>query len=293
MALSLLYGPTLTSVHSQAVQTITLTIQTYVGLRLGHKRHCGFCLSVQDHLSGAAVSQGHSAAYGQAHLVKNWGLLLKAVEGTITEMGPSAPGGPPDDHSPSWDHDSNLMRNPKPKSPSSASPKFLTQRNCEIINASVQFSRSVVSDSLQPHESQHARPPCPSPTRGVHSDSRPSSRWCHPAISFSVVPFSSCPQSLPASGSFPMSQLFAGGGQSIGVSCLLLFYFKCIYLAVLGLDCCARAFSSCREWGYSLVWASRCSGFSCRRAQALGLPGFSSFGLWALEHRLNSCDARA
>ena len=72
-----------------------------------------------------------------------------------------------------------------------------------------QFSRSVVSDSLQPHESQHARPPCPSPTPGVHSNSCPSSQWCHPAISSSVVPFSSCPQSLPASGSFPMTQLFA------------------------------------------------------------------------------------
>ena len=72
---------------------------------------------------------------------------------------------------------------------------------------SVQFSRSVVSDSLRPHESQHARPPCPSPTPGVHWDSRPSSWWCHPAISSSVVPFSSCPQSLPASESFPMSQL--------------------------------------------------------------------------------------
>ena len=74
-----------------------------------------------------------------------------------------------------------------------------------------------MSDSLQPHESQHARPPCPSPTPGVHSDSRPLSRWCHPAISSSVVPFS-CPQSLPASGSFPMSQLFAWGDESIGVS---------------------------------------------------------------------------
>ena len=83
---------------------------------------------------------------------------------------------------------------------------------------SVQFSRSVVSNSLQPHELQHARPPCPSPTPGVYSNSCPSSRWCHPAISFSVVPFSSCPQSLPASGSFPMSQLFASGVQSIGVS---------------------------------------------------------------------------
>ena len=84
----------------------------------------------------------------------------------------------------------------------------------------LQFSRSVVSDSLRPHELQHVRPPCPSPTPGVHSDSRPSSRWCHPAISSSVVPFSSCSQSLPASESFPISQLFAWGGQSTGVSAL-------------------------------------------------------------------------
>ena len=84
--------------------------------------------------------------------------------------------------------------------------------------SSVQFSRSVVSDSLQPHESQHARPPCPSPTPGVYPNSCPSSWWCHPAISSSVVSFSSCPQSVPASGSFPTSQLFAWGGQSIGVS---------------------------------------------------------------------------
>ena len=81
-----------------------------------------------------------------------------------------------------------------------------------------QFSCSVVSDSLRPHESQHARPPCPSATPGVHSNSCPSSQWCHPDISSSVVLFSSCPQSLPASESFPMSQLFTWGGQSIGVS---------------------------------------------------------------------------
>ena len=87
-------------------------------------------------------------------------------------------------------------------------------------STSVQFSRSVVSDSLRPHESQHARPPCPSPSPRAHSDSRPSSPWCHPAISSLVVPFSSCPQSLPASGSFPMSQLFTWDGQSIGVSAL-------------------------------------------------------------------------
>ena len=92
--------------------------------------------------------------------------------------------------------------------------------------SSVQFSRSVVSDSLQSHESQHARPPCPSPTPGVHSDSCPSSQWCHPAISSSVVPFSSFPQSHPASESFPMSQLFAWGGQSTGVSALASFLSK-------------------------------------------------------------------
>ena len=86
-----------------------------------------------------------------------------------------------------------------------------------------QISRSVMSDSLRFHELQHARPPCPSPTPGHHSDSHPSSRWCHPAISSSVVPFSSCPQSLPASGSFPMNQLFAWGGQSTGVSALASF----------------------------------------------------------------------
>ena len=95
-----------------------------------------------------------------------------------------------------------------------------------IIKYSVQFSRSVVSDSLWPHESQHARPPCPSPTPGVHSDLRPSSQWCHTAISSSVVPFSSCPQSLPASESFPMSQHFAWGGQSTGVSALASFLPK-------------------------------------------------------------------
>ena len=83
--------------------------------------------------------------------------------------------------------------------------------------SSVQFSRSVMSDSLWPHESQHSRPPCPSPTPGVHPNPRPLSQWCHPAISSSVSPFSSCPQSFPALRSFPMSQLFTWGGQSIGV----------------------------------------------------------------------------
>ena len=124
--------------------------------------------------------------------------------------------------------------------------------------SSVQFSRSVVSDSLRPHKSQHARPPCPTPTPGVHSNSRPLSQWCHSAISSSVIPFSSCPQSFPASQyyfflgfyflnfkifnsymrsqtwtplpppspyqSFSMSQIFVWGGQSAGVSALASFY---------------------------------------------------------------------
>ena len=92
--------------------------------------------------------------------------------------------------------------------------------------SSVQFSCSVVSDSLRPRELQHARPPCPSPTPRVHSDSRPPSQWCHPAISSSVVPFSSCLQSLPASEFFPMSQLFSWGGQSTVVSALASFLPK-------------------------------------------------------------------
>ena len=95
--------------------------------------------------------------------------------------------------------------------------QFFSSLKLKVLS-SVQFSHSVVSDFLWPHELQHARPPCPSPTPRVHSNSRPSSQWCHPAISSSVVPFSSCLQSPPASESFPMSQLCAWGGQSTGVS---------------------------------------------------------------------------
>ena len=91
--------------------------------------------------------------------------------------------------------------------------------------SSVQSSRSVTSDSLRLHESKHTRPPCPSPTPRVHSNSCPSSRWCHPAISSSGVPFSPCPQSHPASGSFPMIQLFAWGGQSIGLAWWYFWWF--------------------------------------------------------------------
>ena len=95
------------------------------------------------------------------------------------------------------------------------------------MNTFLQFSSVAQSClTLRPHESQHTRPPCPSPTPRVHSDSRPSSQWCHPAISSSVVPFSSCPQSLPESESFPMNQLFVWGGQSTGVSALASFLPK-------------------------------------------------------------------
>ena len=103
---------------------------------------------------------------------------------------------------------------------------YIHTMECYLAISSVEFSHSVVFDSLQPHESQHIRPPCPSPTAGVHPNSRPSSWWCHPAISSSVVPFSSCPQSLPASESFPVSQLFAWGGKSTGVSALASFLPK-------------------------------------------------------------------
>ena len=104
--------------------------------------------------------------------------------------------------------------------------KSVNSKGNSVQFSLVQFSHSVVSNSSWPHELQHARPPCPSPTPRVHSDSCPSSQWCHPAISSSVVPFSSWPQSLPASESFPMSQLFAWGGQSTGVSALTSFLPK-------------------------------------------------------------------
>ena len=113
------------------------------------------------------------------------------------------------------------------------------------VNSSVQFSCSVVSNSLRPHESQHARPPCPSPTPGVHSDSCPSSRWCHPAISSSVVPFCFCPQSLPASESFPMSQLFTWGGQSSGVSALASFLPKNTHISLSSLWSFLWGYSQC------------------------------------------------
>ena len=109
-----------------------------------------------------------------------------------------------------WGVEPGSPQNVRLQTPNLVLPSYVA------LGQSVQFSRSVVSNSLWPHESQHTRPPCPSPTPGVHSNSCSSSQWCHPAISSSVSPFSSCPQSLPASGSFPVSQLFAWGGQSTG-----------------------------------------------------------------------------
>ena len=134
---------------------------------------------------------------------------------------------------PTWDcwdqsfEEMKLLQNPQEKEENGFCPTewhFMILRPWEgrlkyllfyIRRTSVQFSHSVMSDSLRPHELQHARPPCPSPTPGVDPDSRPSSQWCHPAISSSVVPFSSCPQSLPALESFPKSQLFAWGLKSV------------------------------------------------------------------------------
>ena len=108
----------------------------------------------------------------------------------------------------------------EPRSPALQVDSLLSKPPGKTKNTrvgSVQFSHSVVSDSLQPHGLQHTRPACPSPTPGVYPNSRPLNQWCQPTVSSSVVPFSSCPQSFPASGSFQMSQLFASHGQSIGV----------------------------------------------------------------------------
>ena len=124
----------------------------------------------------------------------------------------------------------------------------------ELSDTSVQFSHLVVSDSLRPHELQHTRPSCPSPTSGVYSNSCPLSWWWHPTISSSVVPFSSCPQSFAASGSFQMSQLFASGGQSIGVSASInispfnehpgLISFRMDWLDLLAVQGTLRVFSN-------------------------------------------------
>ena len=120
-------------------------------------------------------------------------------------------------------------------------------KNIGILSG--QISHSVVSNSLRPHEPQHTRPPCPSPTPGVHSDSHPSSQWCHLAISSSVVPFSSCPQIPPASESFPMSQLFAWGGQSTGVSALASFTGSLLSVSWERWEIIS---SVCLEWTYHI-----------------------------------------
>ena len=116
---------------------------------------------------------------------------------------------------PTSSYSSNILTPPEPYSLSFFQNNLLAFL---YIQALSQFSHSVVSDSLRSHGLQHARPPCSSPTPGVYSNSCPLSLWCHPTISSSVLPFSSCPQSFPASGSFQMSQLFTSGGQSIWVS---------------------------------------------------------------------------
>ena len=130
---------------------------------------------------------------------------------------------------------------------------------------SVQFSCSVVSGSLRPHELQHARPPCSSPTPRVHSDSRPSSQWCHPAISSSVIPSSSCHQSLPASESFPMSQLCTWGGQSTEVSALASFLpmntlglisFRMDRLDLLAVQGTLKSFLQHHSSKASILWRS-------------------------------------
>ena len=124
----------------------------------------------------------------------------------------------------------------------------------------VQFSRLVVSDSLQSHGLQHARPPCPSPTPGVYSNSCPLSQWCHPAISSSVVPFSSCFQSFPASGSFQMSQFFASDGQSIGVSAFSeysgLIAFRMDWLDLLAVQETLKSLVQHHSSKASILWCS-------------------------------------
>ena len=130
--------------------------------------------------------------------------------------------------------------------------------------SSVQFSHSVVSDSLQPHGLQHTRPPCPSPTPEVYSNSCPLSRWCHPTISSSVVPFSSCLQSFPASGSFQMSQFFPSGGQSIGVSASTSVLPMCI-----------------RDW-FPLAWTGCEKDLSWKKVQLLDLGYMYTYGWFML-----------
>ena len=137
-----------------------------------------------------------------------------------------------------------------------------SQKEYFIRFSSVQFSLSVVSDSLRPHGLQHARPPCPSPTPGVYSNSCPLSRWFHPTISLSVVPFSSRLQSFPASGSFQMSQLFTSGGQTIGVSAsasvLPMISFKMDWLDLLAVQESSLGLMFSRVFSNTTVQKHRC-----------------------------------
>ena len=148
--------------------------------------------------------------------------------------------------------------------------------------------------SFWAHGLQHTRPPCPSPTPGVYSDSCPSSWWCHPTISSSVIPFSSCLQSFPASGSFKMSQFFPSSGQKYHIRWPNLI--KCVYFGLCWVFVVAHGFSlvvGSRASSGCGAWASHCGGLSCCGAQALGCRGFSSFSSRALVHRLSSCGTQA
>ena len=150
-----------------------------------------------------------------------WWLSRKVMSNSFNPMAWSPPG-----FSALWILQARILEwVAMPFSRGSSQPRDQTHISCNAgrfftdwATSSVQFSHSVVSYSLRPHELQHTTPPCPSPTPGVHPNLCPLSWWCHPTISSSAIPFSSCPQSFPASGSFPRSQLFASGGQSIGVS---------------------------------------------------------------------------
>jgi len=123
---------------------------------------------------------------------------------------------------------------------------------CVLSMPSVQFSRSVMSNSLWPHELQHARPPCPSPTPRVHSDSHPSCQWCHPAISSSVISFFSCLQSFPESGSFSMSQFFTSGGQSIQHHSSKASILQCLAFFIVQLS--MNKFKQTHNWSQTLKW---------------------------------------
>ena len=148
-----------------------------------------------------------------------------------------------------------------------------------FFKLSVQFSRSVTSDSLWPHGLQNARLPCPSPTPRAFSNSCPSSRWCHPTISSSVVPFSSCLQSFPASGSFPVSQFFASGGQSVGVSASgsVLYVFMFPYFDCTGSFCWVHGLSCPESCGtdWLVSWSGIELGSPALEGRFLttGLPG--------------------